>query len=278
MRLGSQRLELEAPQFHLGGWTMSRLFTAGNHFELPDASGLSLPIGPPGLTFFVWVKFDVTGTPETRRGFYRYEDAGPPVTRFSTRSAWDREAFIQSYDASGVLRNTPFNEPTGYTIPEDVWIPSVVSYRAEDNYAARVVNPYILGPIAPHGNNCYVHGVVSPTLRIGAEGSNNLLGKMAHFTIYGRGLADAEIDALMAGAAPLSIDGAVHYWPMLDGTGGIIDTVNSVTVPMVGTVGTDAADNPPVDSIEPPQSGDLSVTITDLPSDTLLYGWLAQWV
>ena len=40
---------------------MSRVFTAGNYFELPDASGLSLPIGPPGLTFFLWLKYDVTG-------------------------------------------------------------------------------------------------------------------------------------------------------------------------------------------------------------------------
>ena len=124
------------------------------------------------------------------------------------------------------------------------------------------VNPYIPGPTPTTGSNCYVHGKVAPTIRIGAESGNNLIGRMAHFTIYGRGLTDEEIEGLMAGVNPLSIDGAVHYWPMLDGTGDITDTVNSVTVPMVGTVGTDAADNPPVEVIGGPAVPDMLLSLS----------------
>jgi len=251
---------------------MSRVFTAGNYFELPDASGLSLPIGPPGITFVLWSKF-VEGN--SRRGFYRYQDDGPPKTQYIARVEASEEIWTQGIDAAGFGRNTTTNN--GSVIPVDEWFPQIVSYRADDDYGARVVHPYLVGPVTPVGSLCYVHGNVAPTIRIGQESGNNMRGKMAHFTIYGRGLTDDEIDDIMAGRHPLTIDGAVHYWPMTEGTGDIVDLVNGVTVPMVGTVGEDAEDNPPVDTIVLP-AANLAVTITGLPSDTLLYGWLAQWV
>jgi hypothetical protein len=84
---------------------------------------------------------------------------------------------------------------------------------------------------------------------------------MAHFTIYGRGLTDDEIAGFMAGAHPLNIPDAIHYWPMTLGTGDVTDTVNGVVVPMVGSVGQDAADNPPVSAPGAPDVPDLQLSL-----------------
>jgi hypothetical protein len=256
---------------------MSRVLSPGNYFELPDASVLSLPV-QAGLSITAWVKYDVTGDLSLRRGAYQYNDeGGATISRISLTTAYNREVRSSIYDKNGYPRNTP-NSERGETVPEDVWFPFVVSVREEDNYGGRLVHPYLQSPLTPTGGDTWIHSIATPEMRIGAEVAGwGLRGKMAHFTIYGRGLTDDEIDNILAGRHPLTIDGVAHYWPMTEGTGDIVDLINGVTVPMVGTVGEDVEDNPPVDTIVLPEAN-LAVTITGLPPDTLLYGWLAQWV
>jgi hypothetical protein len=243
---------------------MSRIFTSGNNFYLPDASVLSLPIGPPGVTFAAWIKFNVTGVTTGYRGFWNYDDSdATPPTAFWARAAWSRETFTRAYDEGGQGRNTPPSEQ-GFTFPEDVWIPLVVAYNFDEKssvYRARVKHPYQADtPRNGTGPSVYVHDIIAPTFTVG-DYSGALNGKMAHLTIYGRGIEEEEIDAFLAGAHPLTINDAAHYWPMLDGTGDVTDTVNSIALPMVGTVGEDAADNPPVDTIAAPVAPPLTLNL-----------------
>ena len=242
---------------------MSRIFTAGNNFHLPDASVLSLPIGSPGVTFAAWFKFNVTGDTGTR-GIWHYNDTGgTPLTVIGARTAYLREVWTRVYDANGIGRNTPQNEQ-GVTLPEGEWISLVVSYNFDEKnsvYRAQVKNTY--QPDIPRngtGPSVYVHDIIAPTFTVG-DYSGALNGKMAHLTIYGRGIGEEEIDAFLAGAHPLTINDAVHYWPMLDGTSDVVDTVNSIALPMVGTVGEDAADNPPVDTISAPVAPPLTLNL-----------------
>ena len=202
---------------------MSRVYTGAEH----TFGAFARPARP--YTVLIWAKPSALGT--NRDAFALTDQVDFEGIRLRSTQFF-----------AAISRATTTNlATTTVAVTVDVWHLVVARFNATNSREA-----FVNGTTGS-GSNTITRDPQGDEVSIAraATNGNRWLGKLAHASVYGRAISDAEINGLAGGDNPQDVADLTFYLDML--TASLTDSVGSVVM-FDATSTFDGADNPPVNA------------------------------